>query len=109
MGTQLDPVGRRADVLWALTEPQLRAGVGEDVGAFGGAGVRRHRNHCDPGEQATHHGHHRLQARRGQHRHAVRPGDVVGHRTGRATQLAAGQARLAHSHRSRMVGAARLQ
>ena len=88
-----------------LPQPRLRAGVGEDVAAFGRADVGGHRNHRHTGDQAAGDGQHGRRGRGGQHRDPVRAADPFGHRGRGADEVAAAQHGAVDAHRVGDVGA----
>ena len=88
-----------------LPQPRLRAGVGEDVAAFGRADVGGHRDDGHAGDQATGDRQHRGRGRRGQHRHPLRAADPLGHRRRGADQVAAAQHGAVDAHRVADIGA----
>ena len=90
-----------------LPQPRLRAGVGEDVAAFGGAHVGGNRDGGHTGDQATGDRQHRRGGRRGQHRHPLRAADPFGHRRRGADQVAAAQHGAVDAHRVADIGTRR--
>lgn len=86
-------------VVRVLTQPALRRGVGEDVGALGNPDVGRHRYHRQPGQQATGDGQDGRRRRGGQHRYPLRAPDTVGHRGGGTDQVAATKDYISETHR----------
>ncbi len=92
-------VGQVVGLLRLLPQPRLRAGVGEDVTAFGGADVGGHRDDGHPGDQASGDGQHGRGRRGRQHGHPVSGPDPLGHRRRRADEIAAAQHGAADAHR----------
>ena len=87
-----------------LPQPRLRARVGEDVPAFGGADVGGHRDDGHPGDQAAGDRQHRRRGRGGQHGHPPRAADPFGHRRRGTDQVAAAQHGAVDAHRVADIG-----
>ena len=93
-------------VVGLLPQPRLRAGVGEDVAAFGGADVGRHRHDGHSCDQTSGDGQHGRRGRCGEDGDPVSGGHTFGHRRRRADEVAATQHGAVDAHRVTDVGSA---
>ena len=93
------------EVVGLVSQPRLRARIGEDVAAFGGPDVGRHGHDGHPGDQAARDRQHGGRGGPGQHGDLTRAGHALGHRRRRPDQIAAAQGHAVDAHGVADVGA----